>query len=737
MSKSQRVVSIDLRSATSRLPEWATEGAVHLEWMERRGVLKEVGKRLRIRREGGYVGLDVVIFLILFFGSRLSVGIKEFGGRSRNYQRQLAALGGRRRLPAPSSVSRVLGAAEHRHARQLAPWLLLDGCGAIEVLGHPSTRTLDARGEQWHVFDLDPTSTVLRHRALPEMDDLPEPRRRSEQAKPGYMGRKRGEVKLSRTTLQHAGSGLWMGLWMGPGNGEQREEFEAAVQTVRDICSRVDHPTERALVRIDGAGGNLPFITACQEAGVRYLTRWNRYGLLDQPEVREYLNSASWYEVPDSGSGPRRHTAELGWMLLPSNHKRRRADGRRYDSVVARMVVSRFAAESKRGTGIFIDGWMYELFVTDLSEEAWPAPELVTAYYGRCGQENRFSQEDHELGLDRIFSYHVPGQELANLVGLFVWNLRVCHGMALCDPPTEMPAPEPRRPILVEQRVELFVEAPSDSDEPSSDGVPAGAPPAGEPGGTPPVAPSEAREQLLSALDVLDWPSLLGDKSSWSWDREGGGLLCPNQAALNLSSVKTFGLDNNRILRFVTPASVCPNCPLRGRCTSSRSTSPTFRKEFSMSVPTDTAKPIGALLVQSRADRMPGPVKSVPPSQRSAPRKMVESWKRPADQDEVGKLAVRSALLLPAALRKALVAACLEVDTHVTVTAPTPLPPPPVAVFAITAADRQHRRKTWTERHQWNELMEGTTVRVGFAGGGSLVCILRLSESTEMTHAAA
>ena len=67
--------------------------------------------------------------------------------------------------------------------------------------------------------------------------------------------------------------------------------------------------------------------------------------------------------------------------------------------------------------------------------DAWPAPEVVTAYYGRNSEENRFAQEDRELGLDRLISYRLPGQELATLVGLSVWNLGVVQGFELDRPP--------------------------------------------------------------------------------------------------------------------------------------------------------------------------------------------------------------------------------------------------------------------------------------------------------------
>jgi len=100
--------------------------------------------------------------------------------------------------------------------------------------------------------------------------------------------------------------------------------------------------------------------------------------------------------------------------------------------------------------------------------DAWPAPEVITAYYGRIGEENRFAQEDRELGLDRLVGYHLPGQELATLVGLSVWNVGLVQGLLLERPPAErpvevlrqavvddrIPAHWPRYPVLVERLAE-------------------------------------------------------------------------------------------------------------------------------------------------------------------------------------------------------------------------------------------------------------------------------------------
>ena len=675
MSGSRRTVINEKKATTDRLPEWANEGAVLVEWLHERGLLDRVAQRLQIQREGGYVGLDLVVFLVFFLTSKLCGGIKGFGKRVRPFQRQLAAMAGRKSVPAPPSVSRILGAVDDAHGEALGGWLLIEACEAATVLRHPSVRTRDATGREWHVFDLDPTTTVLRQRALPEFEDMPPARRRAVEAQPGYTGRKRGDVQLSRMTLQHAGSGLWMGLWTAPGNGEWREHSEAAIQRVGDVCEEIGHPLDQAFVRVDGAGGNVPLITTCQEAGLRYLTRWSQYGLLEEPELRAHLNGTSWVNVIDSGSGPRRHAAEIGWVELHAAADTLRSDGTAYPPVRSRLVVSRFRAEKpdkKRGAGTLIEGWQYELYATDLPPTAWPAAEVVTTYYGRCGEENRFYQEDQELGLDRIFSYNIAGQHLANVVGLFLWNLRICRGMDLANVPRELPLQLPSSPVIagatvvlaIEPAPEALVEADSAGGEGLSLGpaISQGAPDPTEVASSPaaePVGPSNSTNQdarvdpkqairpdadaptdhgraascdivrtgsfgsgerseacavLRGALTALDWPNLLDDNPGWRWDPEANAVVCPNEALLSLNSVKSRGLDRTRSLRFVAPYGTCPICPIRAGCHSSESK--TYRKELWLTVPTTTAFPIQELLAHTRGAAPPSPPTPLPPVPR-------------------------------------------------------------------------------------------------------------------------
>ena len=122
-------------------------------------------------------------------------------------------------------------------------------------------------------------------------------------------------------------------------------------------------------------------------------------------------------------------------------------------------------------------------------------PQLLRDGGGDRELENRFAQEDRELGLDRILSYHLPGQELATLVALALWNERVVGGFKLQPPADEPPLQGPRP--LVEEPI-----------------LPDGWP----------------RDPILAPLlDGLDWDKLLANRSGWSYAQ--GGLVCDDGPA--------------------------------------------------------------------------------------------------------------------------------------------------------------------------------------------------------------
>ena len=648
-----------------RIPDALMEGTSLLMELQQRGIVSEVGKRLRIRRQGGYSGVDVWLLLLMFLTAGATRGLRLFWDILRTRVLQVAAVAGRRSLPSPASASRALNAVEPELLRESSSWLLTGASEVDRVLRHPVVQTRDACGQGWHVFDLDPTVTTLRQRALPVDDDLPEPRRRSaETGAPGHSGRKRGDIQLRRVTVQHAGSGAWIHAHLSPGNGEGVVDFERALDTVAQTCERLEHPLNRALMRMDGEYGNVPWFTACRERGLPFVTRLNRPKLYEDPEVLERFRTATWYCVPDSKSGPRRSAADLGVLTIRPGARTRRPDGGVYEPVSLRVVASIFPNTGKAKRGRTIDGFQVELFAVDAPADSWPAPEAVAAYFGRTAEENRFAQEDRELGLDRIISYHLPGQELAALVGLFLWNVRVARGFDLEPPPAQRP-------------VQALRCAPVD------DSIPTHWP----------------RDPVLCALlDELDWPALLTARPGWAMALGTGALHCDEGRPLTLTSVRPAEHAPGRTgLIFRRPAGGCEDCASRPECLRSPRKLASKHAEFA-------APSAVGIRIRERLTLVRG---------HSQSPKAV----RPVDR-RPGPCAVAESLFLPARARQAFAASFLGATLRIEVELPEPKKV--LHLVALDVADRQRRRKTWEQNVERYALPKEAVVRVDVAGSTTL-----------------
>ncbi len=650
----------------SRIPDAFSEGAALLVEAYRRGLVTEVGEHLRIRRQGGYCGLDVWVFLVLFLASTCGRGVRGFWELMRPFNKLVAALAGRRRLMSPASLSRALDAVEFELVRPIGAWLLLGLEGMDAMLVHPAMQAVDARGEGWHEFHLDPTVTTLRQRALPADDDLPEPRRRAEDTgAPGYAGRKRGDIQFRRVTVDHAGSGLWVHGHLSPGNGEGIVDLELALDTVAETVERTGMSQDRVLVVADGEYGNVPYFTACRERGLAFITRLNRPQLYEDPDVLRRLGEATWRAVPDSRSGPRRFAADIGTLEVRAGKRTRRADGSRYEPVSVRVVASIFRTDGEAKRGRVIDGWQVELFAVDLGPAAWPAPDAVARYFGRGGQENRFAQEDRELMLDRIISYHLPGQELAVLVGLSLWNLRTMLGFEQQAPPAQLP-PRPLR----------------------------------EPAPGPDLPEAWPRDPVVArTLGELDWDVLLAGRPGWAFDPVRGELCCEDGRPLTLTTVRPEAHRDERTgIIFRRPTGGCQECDARSGCL--HSDRPQAPKHVELSVPTDVADRLRERLCTIRSVTHQ-PIASPPPGpSRASP-----------------------SLFLPATARRAFTEIIVHATLHVEVAVPAPEPPRPRLV-AADEADRQRRRCTWDQNLARYALPEGTQVQLRAAGSERLQVML-------------
>lgn len=725
MARSRSAVSWT-KPNPDRIPDIMTEGVALVLELAGRGVLSEVGERFRIRREGGYCGFDVVLHLLFYFASSQMTGIRTLWERIRPFSRQLAATAARTRLASPASVSRALNAAEFDLVRPATRWLLGEGAGIDAVLRHPSVATYDSNGEAWHPFDFDPTVTTLRHRALPVGDDLPEPRRRSEDcAAPGYRGRKRGDVVFRRASLQHAGSSAWLWAELAPGNGEGHRELDEALDVMVEACARIGHPQARAVIRMDGGFGWVPYLDRCRARGIPFLTRLTRPELLEQQDVQRTLRDATWHFVPDSGSGPRRSATDLGAVTIPAGQDSRRPDGTPYDPVQVRVVVSRYPREGKADRGVVIDGWQYELFVADVPMTAFSAADAVAMYFGRAANENRLAQEDREAGLDRIFSYHLPGQELAVNIGLWVWNLRLVRGFELDPPPAARPsqgeytAKVDERPSTFPDLAELTPPPPSsctgDAPSPEVPDVPRQ------------KLPQLGDPEIVRLLGDLDWQQLLSTRPGWRYDAATGRLVCRDGRHLVLTTVRSSVLSPGRTrIIFRRPTGGCEDCASRASC--NRSTRSRAPKHAEFSVPTPIATELRDRLQQLRRTTDAGPAPAVAPAAvapaaaPTPPRFVLQP--QPITP---GPRLVATSLFLPAAARRGLRRAASDLSVSIQVDAPGGEPRP--LLLAASVADRQHRRCTWRENLRRYALPAAAHVNIELAGGSAIRRLLRTASA--------
>lgn len=523
--------------SSEELPEWASPYAVVMEGASSLGLLEGLATRLRVVREGGYTGVDVTPTLVGYLTSGIG-SIKEFSNRCIPHRAELAAIAGRSKFPAASSISRYLKAATPADVGPVVSWLLLDAV-PLDVMRSERAVERDRQGHDVHYFDWDPKILTFRQRGLPESEDMPAGRRRSEEAAAGYPGRKRGNVQFSRSLVQHTASGHFVGLEMAAGNGFAEDFCKHAIVSVLAAAHGAVLNPQDCVLRMDGAFGTTRILGACQQAGIGYLTRLSHYSLLSRPEVIEWMSEQSWEAVLDSASGPRREALDLGSFTL--------TDDTTGQEVETRIIVTRFETDKPAGAGKVDGNIVYELFAVSRDESAWRAAEVVQAYYARSGAENRYAQLDREFNIDRTFSYHQAGQHLVTALALWIWNLQTLLGYRMQHEQEEPPnGPEacPRPPTTQPEFLDIQVESWAD-------------------------------------LDV-DWEGE-AKKRGFQWDEARKLLICSRGKALAFYRVK------GRVIEFRGKKSNCDRCPIRGQCSSSSRRQ--FRKHVGITVAAEDAPP--------------------------------------------------------------------------------------------------------------------------------------------------
>src|SRR5262249_47454275 len=144
--------------------------------------------------------------------------------------------------------------------------------------------------------------------------------------------------------------------------------------------------------------------------------------------------------------------------------------------------------------------------------------------------------------------YNLPGQELACLFGLMVWNLRLTRGFAQHPPPPQLPEQPTRTRVVTTAAktatagalTETAPHLPTPVEEPTSTVPTAEAVQPAEQPNTGAVAPlpADSGEDFRNPLDEVPWDSVLTRLGpDWKRASDGNGLTCPEGSALRVSSV--------------------------------------------------------------------------------------------------------------------------------------------------------------------------------------------------------
>jgi hypothetical protein len=500
-------------------PSWFGEVVLMAAHLRKHDVLTNIAERVRFarRRFGRY---EVIDFLAILFGYAISGErtLEVFYERLQPFAVPFMALFGRDQLPARSTLSRFLAALTKEPVEALRT-LFLDDLLSRPLTHDKQTGSLvDRAGNAWLVFDIDGTREAARQRALPQTEDLPPAfRRLDEVCAPGYTGRKRGQIVHTRTVISQAHSFQWLGSFGNRGNGQYRVELRQGLAAITRYLAVHQLSSARALLRLDGQYGTGAVLADL--AGFAFVTRGKEYSVLDHPLVQARLHLPpdqfqqrpesqtvrSLYDCPQVPVGP--------------------------EGVLCRVVVATHPVNKKKSpVGVTRAGIVYELFFTNLPQQAFTASDVVELYLHRGAFEPALADEDNEQDPDRWCSHSAWGQECWQVVSQWVWNLRLELGHEV--EPTPLRTTE-FAPALPEHRQQAIASS-----------VPAA-------GYGPPTTAISWKTGRFSGQDFPPQPD--------------GTLRCPAGQKL-VAQERRREADGS--LRVVYAASMrsCRPCPLRERC---------------------------------------------------------------------------------------------------------------------------------------------------------------------------
>ena len=572
------------------VPCWFAEVVIVAQLFTTSGLLQAIEQRVRFARPrfGTYEVIDFVAVLIGYVVSAEPT-LLAFYERLTPFASAFMALFGRKTLPHRSTLSRFLAALDQPTVEALRSLFLED---LVMRTGQtfPPGGLWDRLGAHWLIIDVDGTKHAARQRALPSLPELPVAHRRFDQiCAPAYLGRKRGEVARTRTTVLQPHSQHWLGSFSGAGNGDYRGELARACDAIISYASWLCLPLSHILVRLDGLYGTGAVLIELLSSRVGVIVRCKEYGLLDLPAVAARLQLPPDHHTTHPESGARRALFDCPDIALSPSGPR------------VRLIIATHPATStnKPPIGVLRAETVYELFLTTAPRPAFTCADVLDLYLHRGSFETVLADEDVEQDADRWCSRTACGQEFWQILNQWIWNLRLELGLHLAPSPMRLTEFAPARALASAQ--EPLSEPPCE--------------PAQQPLSEPPCEPAQEQtaEQVSESLlyGPPRWARQSFTKGFAGADfalQPDGTLHCPAGHPLTVQERRP---ERNGSVRMVYGARACHcrPCPLRGQCQKSAATlKPRQVSAVFWPVASNTSVPAQSHPVEASSERESSPL---------------------------------------------------------------------------------------------------------------------------------
>jgi hypothetical protein len=530
--------SVHIQSAPESVPSlpcWFAEVAIVAQCFTSSGLLTTIEQQVRLVRPrfGTYEVLDFVVVLLGYAISGEPT-LLAFYDRLTPFAVPFMALFNRQRVPHRTTLSRFLAALDQPCVEALRV-LFQEDLITQTAQTFPPGGLWDRLGHHWLVMDVDGTKQAARQRALPQTPELPAPHRRFDQVcAPGYLGRKRGEVARTRTTVLQAHSHHWLGTFGGPGNGDYRGELARACEAIIGYAGWLCLSLSQILVRLDGLYGNAAVISDLLQSGLGVIVRCKDYGLLDLPAVQARLLLPPNTTVTHPESGACRSLFDCPDIALTLIGPR------------VRLIVATHPATSpkKPSIGVVRAQMVYELFLTTAPLYAFTATDVLDLYLHRGSFETVLADEDREQDPDRWCSHSPWGQQFCQILHQWLWNRRLAFGQQLTSSAMRLTE---FAPALIVEMAPVVEVAPVVEAALVVKGVSYG-------------PPHWARRSWTSGFAGADF-SLQPD----------GTLLCPAGHGLSVHERRPEPTGSLRVL-YSARLCDCGTCLLKAQCQESRTT---------------------------------------------------------------------------------------------------------------------------------------------------------------------